>query len=71
MKTSQIDILTDVEVPESLGDLSEHKLRILRDKLIIAGLRKGGVDIRLSRVVEAFQAAMKSGPPKPTRKGDK
>ncbi len=61
-------LLTDVEVPERLGDLTENRLRILRDRLIVAGLRKGGVDPRLPRVVEAFQEAVRR---RPARKGGK
>lgn len=57
-------LITDIEVPEQLDDLSENKLRILRDRLIVAGVRVGGVDERLSRVVEAFQVAMKRRPPR-------
>ena len=61
-------LITDIEVPEQLDDLSENKLRILRDRLIVAGVRVGGVDERLSRVVEAFQAMMRRRPP---RRGNK
>jgi len=52
-------IITDVEVPEQLEGLTENQLRILRDKIVRAGVRIGGVDERLSRVVKAFQAAMR------------
>lgn len=62
-------LITDIEVPEQLDDLSENKLRILRDRLIVAGVRAGGVDERLSRVVEAFQAMMKLRPPRRDRGG--
>lgn len=61
-------IITDVEVPEQLNGMTENQLRILRDKLIIAGVKGGGVDIRLQRVVEAFQTAMKQRPPRKPRK---
>jgi hypothetical protein len=69
------NIVTDVEVPESLDSLSESQLRILRDKLIMAGLRKRCVDLRLERVVKAFQEAMTKRSPKAavraTKKRDK
>jgi hypothetical protein len=65
------NILTDIEVPAQLDNLSENQLRGLRDKLIVAGIRKGGIDIRLPRVVEAFQTALKAKSPKAARKGGK
>lgn len=61
-------IITGVEVPEQLDGMTENQLRILRDKLIIAGVKGGGVDARLQGVVDAFQAAMKSRPPRKARK---
>jgi len=63
-------IIADIEVPEQLDNLPENKLRILRDRLIMAGVRAGGVDERLPRVVEAFQAAMKRRPPRGAGKGN-
>lgn len=63
------NVITNVEVPESLSDLSDSQLRILRDKLIVVGLRNGSVDVRLPRVVEAFQAALRSRLPKARKVG--
>ena len=63
-------LITNIEVPEQLDNLPENKLRILRDRLIVAGVRAGGVDERLPRMVEAFQAAMKRRPPRGVGKGN-
>lgn len=62
METTRKGVLTEIEVPESLEGLPDNRLRILRDRLIAAGLRRGGIDLRLERVVRAFQEAKAKRP---------
>jgi len=61
-------VITDIEVPERLDNLSESKLRILRDRLVVAGMRVGGIDERLPQVVEAFQAMIRRRSSRSVRK---
>lgn len=48
---------TDVRVPDDLSGLSRNELKRLRDRLISAATRQGGIDDRLERVVVVLRKA--------------
>lgn len=48
---------TSIEVPRNLKTLTRKELRALRDRLIAAGAKEGGIDDRLEAVVVALRRA--------------
>jgi hypothetical protein len=48
-------MITEIEVPKDLSVMSRADLTALRDRLVAAGCRAGGIDDRLKTVAKALR----------------